>query len=91
MSLCLWKKVDGTGTYSLFATKNSTPTIVAAGPIGRNAEAGASASMKSVAAIYSYSKTKGLFAGWRKTKMNRFPERLDFGDLVAQYMIKPTP
>ncbi|KAI8603321.1 hypothetical protein EDD21DRAFT_369405 [Dissophora ornata] len=36
---------------------------VAAGPIGRNAEAGASASLKGVAAIYSYSKTKGLFAG----------------------------
>ncbi|KAF9928001.1 hypothetical protein BGZ67_007204, partial [Mortierella alpina] len=36
---------------------------VAAGPIGRTAEAGASASVKSVAAIYSYSKTKGLFAG----------------------------
>ncbi|KAF9582987.1 hypothetical protein BGW38_010462 [Lunasporangiospora selenospora] len=36
---------------------------VAAGPIGRTAEAGASASTKSVAAIYSYSKSKGLFAG----------------------------
>ncbi|KAF9992915.1 hypothetical protein BGZ80_000648 [Entomortierella chlamydospora] len=36
---------------------------VAAGPIGRTAEAGASASAKSVAAIYSYSKSKGLFAG----------------------------
>ncbi|KAF9345693.1 hypothetical protein BGX26_002866 [Mortierella sp. AD094] len=36
---------------------------VAAGPLGRNAEAAASASLKSVPAIYSYSKTKGLFAG----------------------------
>ncbi|KAG0041330.1 hypothetical protein BGZ83_001997 [Gryganskiella cystojenkinii] len=36
---------------------------VAAGPIGRTAEAGGSASLKSVAAIYSYSKSKGLFAG----------------------------
>ncbi|KAF9091624.1 hypothetical protein BGX23_005013 [Mortierella sp. AD031] len=36
---------------------------VAAGPVGRTAEAGASASVKSVAAIYSYSKSKGLFAG----------------------------
>ncbi|KAK9370008.1 hypothetical protein V1509DRAFT_618258 [Lipomyces kononenkoae] len=36
---------------------------VAAGPIGRNAEAGGSASLKSVAAIFSYSKTRGLFAG----------------------------
>ncbi|KAG0249481.1 hypothetical protein BG011_009264 [Mortierella polycephala] len=36
---------------------------VAAGPIGRTAEAGASATVGSFAAIYSYSKTKGLFAG----------------------------
>ncbi|KAI1920998.1 hypothetical protein LOZ12_001501 [Ophidiomyces ophidiicola] len=36
---------------------------VAAGPIGRNAEAAGVASMKGVAAIFSYSKTKGLFAG----------------------------
>ncbi|CAO3688906.1 unnamed protein product [Umbelopsis ramanniana] len=36
---------------------------VAAGPIGRNAEAGGSASFKHIAPIYSYSKTKGLFAG----------------------------
>ncbi|KAK9456686.1 hypothetical protein V1511DRAFT_509370 [Dipodascopsis uninucleata] len=36
---------------------------VAAGPVGRNAEAGGSASLKSVAAIFSYSKTRGLFAG----------------------------
>lgn len=36
---------------------------LAAGPIGRNAEAAGSASLKSVAAVFSYSKTKGLFAG----------------------------
>lgn len=36
---------------------------VAAGPIGRNAEAGGTASLKSVAAVFSYSKTRGLFAG----------------------------
>jgi hypothetical protein len=36
---------------------------VAAGPIGRNAEASGSATYKHVAAIYSYSKTRGLFAG----------------------------
>ncbi len=36
---------------------------LAAGPIGRNAEAAGAASLKSVAAIFSYSKTKGLFAG----------------------------
>ncbi|EEB05944.1 actin cortical patch component Lsb4 [Schizosaccharomyces japonicus yFS275] len=36
---------------------------VAAGPLGRNAEAGGSASAGGVAPIFSYSKTKGLFAG----------------------------
>ncbi|KAG0180412.1 hypothetical protein DFQ29_000705 [Apophysomyces sp. BC1021] len=36
---------------------------VAVGPIGRNAEASSSASYKNMAAVYSYSKTKGLFAG----------------------------
>lgn len=37
--------------------------IVAAGPLGRNAEASGTASINSVAAVYSYSKTRGLFAG----------------------------
>ncbi|QSZ36311.1 hypothetical protein DSL72_007437 [Monilinia vaccinii-corymbosi] len=36
---------------------------VAAGPVGRNAEAAGAASMKGVAGVFSYSKTKGLFAG----------------------------
>ena len=36
---------------------------MAAGPIGRNAEASGTASIKSIAAVYSYSKTRGLFAG----------------------------
>ncbi|KAK9468924.1 hypothetical protein V1512DRAFT_68371 [Lipomyces arxii] len=36
---------------------------VAAGPVGRNAEASGSASLKSIAAVFSYSKTRGLFAG----------------------------
>ncbi|KAF2713964.1 DUF500-domain-containing protein [Pleomassaria siparia CBS 279.74] len=36
---------------------------IAAGPVGRNAEAAGVASLKSVAGIFSYSKTKGLFAG----------------------------
>ncbi|KAI9485624.1 MAG: hypothetical protein EXX96DRAFT_545823 [Benjaminiella poitrasii] len=36
---------------------------VAAGPIGRNAEAAGSANVKHIAAIYAYSKTRGLFAG----------------------------
>jgi hypothetical protein len=37
--------------------------LVAAGPIGRNAEASGSATLKHISAIYSYSKTRGLFAG----------------------------
>lgn len=37
--------------------------LVAAGPVGRNAEASGTASIKNVAAVYSYSKTRGLFAG----------------------------
>lgn len=36
---------------------------VAAGPLGRNAEAAGTASLKSASAVFSYSKTKGLFAG----------------------------
>ena len=36
---------------------------IAAGPVGRNAEAAGAASVRSVAGIFSYSKTKGLFAG----------------------------
>ncbi|KAF7560583.1 hypothetical protein G7046_g3554 [Stylonectria norvegica] len=36
---------------------------LAAGPVGRNAEAAGAASLRSVAGIFSYSKTKGLFAG----------------------------
>jgi lipid-binding SYLF domain-containing protein len=36
---------------------------VAAGPVGRNAEAAGAASLRAVSGIFSYSKTKGLFAG----------------------------
>lgn len=36
---------------------------VAAGPLGRNAELAGTASLKAVAPIFAYSKTKGLFAG----------------------------
>lgn len=36
---------------------------IAAGPIGRNAEAAGAASLKNVSAVFSYSMTKGLFAG----------------------------
>ncbi|KAF9576464.1 hypothetical protein BGW38_008147, partial [Lunasporangiospora selenospora] len=50
------------GMYSFIITMRIFMQLFAAGPIGRTAEAGASASVKSVAAIYSYSKSKGLFA-----------------------------
>jgi hypothetical protein len=36
---------------------------IAAGPVGRNAEAAGAASVKGVAGVFSYSKTRGLFAG----------------------------
>jgi SH3 domain-containing YSC84-like protein 1 len=36
---------------------------VTAGPVGRSAEAAGTASLKGVGGIFSYSKTKGLFAG----------------------------
>lgn len=36
---------------------------IAAGPVGRNAEAAGAASLKSISGIFAYSKTKGLFAG----------------------------
>ncbi|PGH14272.1 hypothetical protein AJ80_06012 [Polytolypa hystricis UAMH7299] len=36
---------------------------IAAGPIGRNAEAAGAASSRGVTGVFSYSKTKGLFAG----------------------------
>ncbi|RYP53144.1 hypothetical protein DL768_001818 [Monosporascus sp. mg162] len=36
---------------------------LAAGPVGRNAEAAGAASLRSVSGVFSYSKTKGLFAG----------------------------
>lgn len=49
--------------FALDINTNGFLHIVAAGPIGRTAEAGASATIGSVAAIYSYSKSKGLFAG----------------------------
>lgn len=40
-----------------------TNVSVAVGPMGRNAEAAGTASLKSVSAVFAYSKTKGLFAG----------------------------
>lgn len=40
-----------------------TNMSLAAGPLGRNAEAAGTASLKAVSAVFAYSKTKGLFAG----------------------------
>lgn len=40
-----------------------TNVSVAAGPLGRSAEAAGTASLSSVSAVFSYSKTKGLYAG----------------------------
>ncbi|KAJ5634519.1 hypothetical protein N7528_002361 [Penicillium herquei] len=51
-------------TFSQFGTLTLGGNVsLAAGPVGRNAEAAGAASTKGVAAIFSYSKTKGLFAG----------------------------
>ncbi|KAI9273533.1 hypothetical protein EDC94DRAFT_510779 [Helicostylum pulchrum] len=52
-----WRRIDR------FCTCFKYERSFAAGPIGRNAEASGSASLKHIAAIYSYSKTRGLFAG----------------------------
>ena len=40
-----------------------TNVSVAAGPLGRSAEAAGTASLGSVSAVFAYSKTKGLYAG----------------------------
>lgn len=55
---------DAVKSFSQFGSITLGGNIsVAAGPLGRNAEAAAMASTKGVAAIFAYSKTKGLFAG----------------------------
>lgn len=51
-------------TFSQFGTLTLGGNVsIAAGPVGRNAEAAGAASTRGVAAVFSYSKTKGLFAG----------------------------
>lgn len=51
-------------SYSEFGTITLGGNMaVSAGPLGRNAEYDAAASMGGVASVYSYSKSKGLFAG----------------------------
>ncbi|SCU78868.1 LAMI_0A06326g1_1 [Lachancea mirantina] len=55
---------DAVRSFSEFGTITLGGNVsVAAGPLGRNAEAAASASMGGVAAVFAYSKTKGIFAG----------------------------
>ncbi|SCU98992.1 LADA_0H16644g1_1 [Lachancea dasiensis] len=55
---------DAVKSFSEFGTVTLGGNIsVAAGPLGRNAEAAASASLGGIAAVFSYSKTKGIFAG----------------------------
>ncbi|KAI8088710.1 uncharacterized protein BX664DRAFT_331189 [Halteromyces radiatus] len=60
---------------------------VAAGPVGRNAEASGTASIKSVAAIYSYSKTRGLFAGV-SLEGSVIMERFDANAKMYGYKVK---
>jgi SH3 domain-containing YSC84-like protein 1 len=59
--------LNDSNAVKTFAQAGSITLVVnvslAAGPVGRNAEAAGAASLKSVAGIFSYSKTKGLFAG----------------------------
>lgn len=53
-----------TGLPLVLAEKRHPPPGVAIGPLGRNAEGSGSLSSKGkLAAMYSYSKTKGLFGG----------------------------
>ncbi|KAI7847344.1 hypothetical protein BDC45DRAFT_526269 [Circinella umbellata] len=55
---------DAVKTFSQFGNLTLGGNVsVAAGPLGRNAEAAGSASLKHISAVYSYSKTKGLYAG----------------------------
>ncbi len=55
---------DAVKSFSQFGSITLGGNVsVAAGPLGRNAEAAASASTAGVAAVFAYSKTKGLFAG----------------------------
>ncbi|CAI4061102.1 hypothetical protein SKDZ_06G0890 [Saccharomyces kudriavzevii ZP591] len=55
---------DAVKSFSEFGTITLGGNIsVSAGPLGRSAEAAASASAGGVAAVFAYSKSKGLFAG----------------------------
>ncbi|CCF57430.1 hypothetical protein KAFR_0C04400 [Kazachstania africana CBS 2517] len=55
---------DAVKSFSEFGTITLGGNVsVSAGPLGRNAEAAASASAGGVSAVFAYSKSKGLFAG----------------------------
>lgn len=55
---------DAVKSFSEFGTITLGGNVsVAAGPLGRSAEAAASASAGGLAAVFAYSKSKGLFAG----------------------------
>lgn len=60
---------------------------MAAGPVGRNAEASGTASLKNVAAVYSYSKTRGLFAGV-SLEGSVIVERFDANKKMYGYKVK---
>ncbi|KAI9262716.1 hypothetical protein BY458DRAFT_515180 [Sporodiniella umbellata] len=60
---------------------------VAAGPVGRNAEASGTASYRTVAAVYSYSKTRGLFAGV-SLEGSVIIERFDANKKMYGYKVK---
>lgn len=56
--------LEAVRSFSEFGTITLGGNIsVSAGPLGRNAEAAASASAGGVSAVFAYSKSKGLFAG----------------------------
>lgn len=60
---------------------------VAAGPVGRNAEAAGAASLKAASGVFAYSKTKGLFAGV-SLEGKGFVERRDANEKLYNRPIK---
>lgn len=60
---------------------------IAAGPVGRNAEAAGAASLKAVSGVFAYSKTKGLFAGV-SLEGKGFVERRDANEKLYNRPIK---
>jgi SH3 domain-containing YSC84-like protein 1 len=72
----------------------------AAGPIGTDAEAAGAGSLKSVASVFSYSKTKGLFSGvslkgsaiveWRDANEKLYGQRYTASQLM-EGSVRPPP